>query len=347
MKRRYILALLAIIATISTTNAQKLEYIIDFGFNFDNMESSKPYDDSRTLLGVKLAPQIGVSFGKEHRVMVGGDLIQMMGDSIFPSEIDYTIYYRFENKNFGALVGAFPREYSIAEYPLSFFREDYKFYDSNMEGIMLQYKNNKGNGYAELFLDWYGINHELRIDEFLVGASTRYSFYDNLLFTGANMLLNHFKNDYILGDSFLLERAQYNIYVGSDLHHIVPTMDKLSFSFGTNSSMERKRVLDRDTEWKNAMGWQLDIDAEYKGFGLENEFYFGASQFQYHQQYGSNFYMGSPFYQSPIYNRANFYYKWSNKFLSLRADFIFHFTEKTVSNQQMLTLAVNLNSFKR
>ena len=347
MRKIYITALLLILTSTIQANAQKLEYIVDFGFNFNNLESSLPYDNSRTLISTKLAPQIGVSFGAEHRLMVGADMIQIFGDKTFPTKIDYTMYYRFESENFGAMAGAFPRTYSLAEYPLSFFREDYKFFDTNMEGVMLQYQNDEKTAYTEFYLDWYGVDHAQRIDEFLIGASTRYSFCDELLFTGANLLLNHFKNDIFLIDSYLLERLQYNIYLGADLQHLAPSMDKLSISFGTNSSIERKRVLELDTSAKNSLGWQLDITAQYKGFGIENGLYCGDSQFLYHSQYGSSFYIGQPFYQAPIYNRSNIYYKWENDFLSLRVDMIMHFTPKTVANQQMITLGVNLDSFKR
>lgn len=340
MFKKLLLATLLLVS--SSAYAQKFHYIVDFGFNFDNLESSDPYEPSRTLFRVKLAPQIGVKFGENHMLMAGADVLQTLGDSIFPTRADYTLYYRFRNENFGAVAGSFPRTYSVAKYPRSFFREDYCFLDTNIEGLMLQYTNTKKTGYAEFYFDWYGMNEKLRIDEFLLAASSEYTFFDKKLIVGANLLLNHFKNDYYLGDAFLLERAQYNLYVGTDFQSFAPKFEELRVTFGTLSSMEHKRILKGENPWTNSPGWQACISVIYKGFGLSNDFYFGKPQFIYHSQYGSEFYPGSPFYQAERYNRTNIFYKWGNKFLDLRADIIFHFDGKRVANQQMLTLSVHI-----
>ncbi|MEG1649153.1 MAG: hypothetical protein RR277_04605, partial [Rikenellaceae bacterium] len=296
------LLLATLILLSNGVNAQKFHYIVDFGFNFDNLESSDPYEPTRSLFRVKLAPQVGVKLGENHMLMAGADILQTLGDSIFPTRADYTLYYRFKNDNFGAVAGSFPRSYSVAHYPRSFFREDYCFFDTNIEGLMLQYANTKKTGYAEFFFDWYGMNEKLRIDEFLLAASSEYTFYDKKLIVGANLLLNHFKKDYYLGDAFLLERTQYNLYVGTDLQSLAPKFEELRVSFGTLSSMEHKRMLDRDTPWVNSVGWQANISVMIKGFGLSNDFYFGDPQFAYHSQYGSEFYPGLPFYQAKRYN---------------------------------------------
>lgn len=345
--RRFILGAFILLGVqflgVQSARAQNFVYKLDFDFYFDNLEGSDPWYPTRTLFSVKLAPEVGLQMGRKHAFMVGANLIQDLGDSTFLTKADYTIYYRYLDHNFSALAGAFPRSYSIARYPKSFFREDWNFYNSNIDGLMLQYRNNRRTGYVEFFVDWYGQSQKYRIDEFMLTASSEYSFLNKALFVGANGLLNHYKNDYKLQDSYLLERAFYNVYVGTDLSFVLPFFDEARIGFGTLSSMEHKRHLEFETEWQNNIGWQADLSLKWKGLGLSNSFYFGDSQMIYFQQYGNDMYFGSPFYQSKRYNRTDLSYEWKKSFFSVKADVAIHVTPGYVANQEMLTLKVNLH----
>ncbi len=356
MKIRYIIPLFIALFFSASTFAQKLEYEVDFGFNFDNLEGSLPYENTRTYMGAMIAPQIGFSLDEKNKVMVGGNLIQFMGDSLVPSLSDYTIYYKYDGENFNALLGAFPRSNSIATYPHSFFREDYSFYDPNMEGMMFQYENSKGSGIIELFLDWYGIDHEQRHDEFLFGGATRYYTGNRNFFFGANIMINHFNNEEALylsditssaDQCHLLERMQTYIYAGADLKPLLPTLDRLTLTLGLNNSAENKRFNEKESTWQHSPGLQLNLDANYKGFGIDNELYMGKSQFLYYGEYGSLFYMGSQFYRAKSYNRADLYYEKELGNISLRVDAIFHTTESGTANQQNITLKMKIDSRAR
>ncbi|MFI3322522.1 MAG: hypothetical protein R3Y50_08370 [Rikenellaceae bacterium] len=322
----------------------KFEYIIDFSANFDNLEASGPYEASRTLFGAKLAPQIGIKVAENSKIMGGIDLIQNFGDSIFPSHIDYTLYYRYDGKKHGALFGSFPRQYSIMSYPRAFFREDYYFYNTNIEGMMFQLKDEDCATSAEFFYDWYGLNQTLRIDEFLLVGAIRYKIFDGDRFNiGGDLLLNHFKNDYYLEDSYLLERFQSDLFISSDLSNFFfKKLDKLELTLSMLTSSEHKRVLETETSWQHSIGGEIGLNGEYKGFGVQNDLYIGHGQMIYYDQYGTEFYPGSTFYAAKRYNRSNFYYEWKNRLVTICAQMIFHFTPDRVANQQMITLSVNL-----
>lgn len=335
--------LLFTLATLAA-KAQKFDYIIDFGVNFDNLEGSNPYESTRTLFGAKLAPQVGFELAENHKIMAGADLVQNFGDSNFPTQIDYTLYYRFDNKKYGAIFGSLPRTYSIMEYPRSFFREDYYFYDTNIEGLMLQYKNEESATSAEFFYDWYGIDHDENIDQFLLVGAVRHKIVkNNLLTLGADMLLNHFLNENYLVDAYLLERFQSNIFLSSDLRDVISEeLDFFELKAALLTCSENKRMHEVESGWNHATGVQVGLKVGYKRFGLTNDYYHGKGQMQYYEQYGTDFYPGSTFYAAESYNRADLFYEWKNSFLTLRADMIFHITPSTVANQQMLTVRINL-----
>lgn len=274
--------------------------------------------------------------------MIGADLLQNLGDSTFLTKADYTVYYKFSNHNINVVAGSLPRSYSVGRYPLSFFRENYDFYNGNIKGFMFNRTSNKG--YVEVFCDWYGANEELAIDEFMLVGSTEYGFFNHMWLVGGNFLLNHYKNKYYLEDSYLLERLQYNIYTGVDLRHLVPSFDELRLSAGLLSTMERKRTEAISSSWDHELGYQVDLAARYKGFGLSNSLYWGKPQFEYFGQYGSKVYPGSVFYTSSFYDRIEASYQYRYKFLKVEGLLVFHFMDNQIANQQMIRLSINFDN---
>lgn len=329
--------------TAYCATGQSLAYRADYNFFFDNLENSGSYQSTRTLLAVSLAPEIGVAWDDRHSLMVGASMLQELGDSTFLTKANYIAYYKYSGDNFSLITGAFPRRYSIASYPNSFFCEASNFYNPTLGGVMMQYDNGH-NGYVELYADWYGADQGLRIDEFMVVGSTEYGFFDKAFLVGGNMLLNHFKNEYYLEDSYLLERFLYNIYIGTDLSSKISALDEARISVGLLGSRENKRVLDTESQWQGYGGGSVDLALRYRGIGLKNSLYFGDGQMPYYSQYGGDkFYFGSPFYQSDLYNRTDIYYMWQRRFVALKANFIFNATDEGVGTQQMLTLNVNIS----
>lgn len=337
--------LILFISTIficSAVSAQNFAYRVRFDTYFDNLESSEQWEPTRTLFAVKLAPEIGLQLGGGHSLMVGANLIQDLGDTLL-THADYSVYYRYKSKRFGALAGSFSRRNSIGDYPITFFDNDWSFYNENIHGIMLQSGRKPKHRYIEFFVDWQGQDQKFRIDEFLLCASGRYSFFDRLLIFDAAGMLSHFKNDYVLQDSYLLERAFYKASLSTDLHKVIPLFDEFRLGFGTLSSMEHKRVLDTHTTWQHNIGFQAEADIRWKWVGLKNDFYFGDPQQTYYRQYSRRIYSGSPFYQSDRYNRTSLYGKWSKKFLSVKGEIILHATKGNVANQEMLTLSLDIH----
>lgn len=333
---------------LSQENLVYLKYNLGFDFYLDNTEGSEGYWATRTLYAIRLSPEIGLGIGKNHSLMFGGYVIQNMGATTFPTKANISAYYRYEIPNFRANLGIFSRKYWIGEYPLSFFRQDFLFFNPNTNGILLQYISNpesKINGYAEFVFDWYGGNLQKRNDEFFILFSGRMNFL-KYAFLGANVLVYHFKNDEILGvdneGTYLMDKIYYNVFVGVDLKPFFKMMDKAQIQFGTLSSLERKRKTSGLDPFYNGLGWEASIKAQYKGFGIEESYYFGKSQMRYFNPYGEDFYDGLPFYQANNFNRINLYYEYKTTWLKTNISFMFYsLPNNTLALQQMLTLSID------
>lgn len=345
-----------ILVSFFMTLVQSYEWKYNLGFNFylDNLEDSTPYWDTRTIYGVRFSPEIGISFDDKQFLMFGGYVLQNMGEQKFPTKSNISIYYGVVGEKFRSYFGIFSRTYSLAKYPLSFFRDDFYFSNPNINGLIFQYrpKNGDSNDYAEFIFDWYGGNLAKRDDEFMVLSSVEFNFFQNYLFLGGNFLMYHFKNDEYLAkdrhskDTYLLDRIYYNLYAGSNFITLLPFMNKAYAKFGTLSTLERKRRLSTGLDpFYNGVGWQFEIGADYKGFGVENSYYFGKPQMKYFNQYGEDFYNGLPFYQGKKYNRTNFYYEYKNDLITARFSIILHFVGNIVANQEMLTISLDTYKF--
>lgn len=335
---------------VTLIQGYELKYNLGFDFYLDNLEDSTPYWDTRTIYGARFAPEIGIDFDGRQSLMFGGYALQNMGEEKFPTKANISIYYNAIGEKFRSYFGIFSRTHSVAEYPLSFFRNDFYFSYPNINGLMFQYKPRDGNSndYAEFIFDWYGGNLAKRNDEFMVISSANFNFFHNYFFLGGNFLMYHFKNDDYLSkdghskDTYLLDRIYYNLYIGSSFTTFLSFMNKAYAKFGTLSTLERKRRLSTGLDpFYNGLGWEFEIGAEYRGFGVENNYYFGKPQMKYFNQYGEEFYNGLPFYQGRKYNRTNFYYEYKNDLITARFSIILHFVDNIVANQEMLTISLD------
>ncbi|STP08383.1 Uncharacterised protein [Helicobacter fennelliae] len=332
-----------------------LRYNLGFDFFLDNTEGSDPYWATRTLYAIRIAPEIGMGIGQNHSIMFGGFAIQNMGASTIPTKANISAYYRYEGEIFRAYFGIFGRRYWRGEYPLSFFRQDFLFFNPNTNGVLLQYISHQDsaiNGYAEFVFDWFGGNLAKRFDEFFVLASGKVRFLNNYGFVGGSALLYHFKNDEVLSqdgaftpsglpDTQLMDKIYYNAYIGVDFVPLLRAMQTAQIQFGALSSIERKRRLSGLGAFHHAMGYEGGFKLQYKGFGLEESYYFGDGQMYYYSEYGENFYDGLPFYRADRFNRVNVFYEYRNNWLKANLSFMFFSLPQTFALQQMLTLSID------
>lgn len=352
-----------ILTTSSTYPSKPYSFIYGFDFDFllDNLEESQIYHwPTRTLFSAALHPEIGFSFYNQN-LKAGIYTILDMGHqnllSNSPNNLSLTLSYDFSYKGLRGVFGIFPRSEWIGHYSNLFYRKDYLYYHPLSSGIMFQYQNPHLK--AEIMADWTGGSLAKGFDEFDIQGFVEKSFFERALYFGASALLYHFLNPEFLSadhayylnspDTYLLDRFYYQIFLGTDLGAMVPMLNKLQFEISNLSSLERKRTHSHGNEkFTNLQGFEFRSNIEYKGFGIDNSLYIGASQYKYFSSYGQNFYAGLPFYQSNLYDRAEFYYEYKNDYITGRFSVIFHFMQNGVSNQEMLTLSLDTHKlFKK
>ena len=163
--KRYISILVVLLACVVASYAGektsffkreniRFAYDVDFEMNFDNREFYRSnFSNSMTIFGARLAPAIGLESvhknGTSHRIMVGADIMKDFGSNSDKSKMlkEITLYYRLEKKikktEMTIYAGIFSRDNMEGHYSEAFFSDSLKFYDNNLEGILLKFKRRK------------------------------------------------------------------------------------------------------------------------------------------------------------------------------------------------------------
>ena len=133
--------LLAISSLATAVSAQELKWNVGFDFNFDNREYGDLQIPSQTLFGARLSPEIGLAWGPRdrHSLMVGVDVVKAFGRDRFCEDPELVMYYGYRSDKFRVSAGIFPRSRMIGEYSQAIFSDSVRFYDNNIEGLLLQY----------------------------------------------------------------------------------------------------------------------------------------------------------------------------------------------------------------
>ena len=147
----------------------------------------------------------------------------------------------------------------------------------------------------------------------------------------------------LLPNTQLLDKILYEVALGVDFAKIVQkeSLQKAEIALAALGSLERKRQASGLGDFYNGSGGELRARLQYKGFGLEESYYFGKPQMQYFAEYGESVYNGLPFYHARSLNRINAYYEYRNDFLRLNVGFAFYHFDRQFALSQMLTLTLD------
>ena len=352
-------------ALAGTADSTKLSFAYDVNFEtrFDNREFSKSrYSSSMTIFGAHLKPSIGISVEQpgnlKHKVMLGFDMMSDFGVSQDSTKLlhELTFWYQLEKKIgrtvLGLQAGIFPRSEMKAHYSEAFFSDSLKFYDENLEGMIL--KLHRPKAYFELGCDWMGRYDRYTRERFMVfsgGGGKILPF----LSIGYAAYMYHFANSGTVKgvvDNFLL-----NPYVLLDFSKMTG-LQKLSLRAGWLETMQNDRV--NIGHYMFSGGADVELDVRHWNAGIRNVLYYGNSLMPLYNihdkggnKYGNILYPGDPFYrvnddgtfESGLYDRVEAYYDLNlNDFLKLRVTGAFHFTHKKYAGcQQIVHLLFNLH----
>lgn len=340
---RRLLLTLCLIAVAGISYAQKLAWNVNFDAFFDNREYPYAHARSQTLIGARLAPEIGIAIGPDSlssRIMAGASWIQPM-DGRNPQVVP-TLYYRFLSKHFNMSFGLFPRTHLFENAPAVFQFDSLTYYRPNLAGVLLQYHDRKG--FAELLLDWRQIQTTRIREAFMVMFNGRWDVCSEFFF-GGRVMMNHLARSRNADNTeTVTDDLAISPYVGLNLTRITG-LDTLTLKVGYHQALERERAFGG---FKYPGGILIDLMAEWRFLGLKNTFYYGENLMPFYRIHdtetggvrpglGTQLNMGDPFFQSRLYDRLDIYgYIFRTCYVNCMASINFHFTPGKVNLQQQL-----------
>lgn len=344
MPKALLILLVTICAALMPERARAQEFLweIDFDSRFDNREYGSPIAADGTIFGARLSPQVGLGWGRGNSIMGGVDLRVDFGQGEF-SEPEGVLYYNYNMNGYRAFAGVFPRKNMMGDYINAFFSDSMRFYDNNIEGVLLQYGGRRG--YLEFGCDWNSKVSGDRHEKFMIFTAGHIRFGSFHMGFAQNMY-HHAGSETVRGvvDNILLYP-----YVGAEIGRSVNLTTLLLRVGWVQSFQNDRRYVDR---YVSPGGVQIDLRAEKWGVGIANSLYLGDNLMPYYTatvagqpSYGDGLYYGDPFYRtdSGVYNRLEIYWHpVSNDNIDLHVGSVFHFDGSRVGWQQVLSLRVSL-----
>lgn len=367
MKKGFYIFLLLMFSFVSYAgDAEKVKfaYDVDFEMKFDNREFYRSdYSPSMTIFGARLTPVVGVDIkdrsGSAHRLMVGIDVMKDFGAADVNAELfrELTMYYNLRKKvsktDMEIYAGIFPRSVMEgADWSQAFFSDSLKFYDNNIEGLLLKF--HRPAAYFEVGCDWMGQYGFARREKFMVFASGHGKVLPFMSLGYAGYMLHYANSTQAKGlvDNFLLDAyADFDFSEKTGLQN-------LSFKLGWLQAAQR----DREYVGRFVTPYGVEFDQHVRNWnvGVYNKAFFGYDLMPYYNtvdnagvKYGGNLYFGDLFYRihddarkdAGLYDRLEVYYEPSfGKYLTLRVSAVFHFNDFSYSGcQQVVSLRFNLH----
>jgi len=344
MKKILLFAIFSL-GILANLNAQKFLYNVDFVSYFDNREYHSNLQQSKTIFGTRLSPEIGVGFqdslGGSHKLMGGVSYIQPFGASWRSARLYPTLYYQYRQQGFTVNLGAIPYSQLYRALPDYLMSDSMAYGHPNIQGGLFQYASKWG--FAEFLCDWRGMQSSNTREAFRLIIDGRFNY--KWFYTGGYAQLNHLagKSDDqpYLG---VCDDLYLNPFIGIDFSNKTP-LDSLSFQVGYIVGLQRDR---KDEITYISQGCKIDFFLRWKFIGMENRLYLGENLMPLYAKYGTLLSQGDPFYQARLYNRTDlFFYIIRRSFVSCYFSWNFHYTlGDKLSHQQQLVVRFNLDGLK-
>ena len=359
---RNILLLISILLTaVSASSQPRFTYDVDYEMNFDNREySPSKFSKSMTIFGARLTPAVGLEVcqpdSTSHKLMFGVDVMKDFGASPVSENLaggqtdetaqslnnfslfrELTLYYNLEKKvgttEVSMYAGIFPRSRMQGKYSQAFFSDSLKFYDNNLEGLLLQFNRPKSE--FEVGCDWMGQFGVSRRERFMIFSSGE-SMVAPMLTFGYSGYMYHFANSQQVRG--LVDNILLNPYIRIDLG---PKMKLQTFSLtlGWLQALQHNRK--HVGHYVFPGGGHLDLEVRNWNVSVKNHFFCGTDLMPYYNfkdeggfKYGSELYLGDPFLRihenntlgTGVYDRLEVCYEpFSGRYLKMKVGAVFHF----------------------
>ncbi len=336
----------------------RFSYGINAHYIFDNREfdvNGGEYMTSETIHAFRVAPSAGFRIEKRRltqSLMVGADLLHNMGEGKVLSN-EFTAWYKLEKRgacnSLSCTAGIFPSRFSDFRNnaPTAFISDSRRFYDSNIEGILLKYHDQYTS--IEAGLDWIGLFGSVRRERFQIFAAGETVFNRNGLsgrfVFGWHASLYHFANSVEVRG--VMDNCLVNPYLGYNRRW---GWLKSAVKLGPLVGFHQDRI--NDSGLKVAKGILADTDISWRSFGIRNNLYFGDGQMPFYSDidaggyvYGEELYFGCPFFRADgFFDRAEFYWQpFVDSLVKIRLGSVLHFRKDGFNGwQQKLSILFDL-----
>lgn len=319
-------------------------YDVDFEMNFDNRELYRSaFSKSMTIFGARLAPTVGFEAHQvdstSHRLMVGVDVMKDFGSARNDLSLfnELVMYYRMEKRvgitDISLHAGIFPRSNMEGRYSEAFFSDSIRFYDNNLEGILLKFHRPKAQ--FELGCDWMGQFGPQRRERFMIFTSGEGIVLPLLSFGYSGYMYHYANSEQVRG---LVDNILINPYARLDLAQKTG-FQTLDVTLGWIQALQNNRK--HVGRYVFPGGAHLDVEAKKWDVAIKNTAFVGTDIMPYYNsydeggfKYGHDLYWGSPFYRvhddnTPgpgLYDRLEVCYEPSiGKYVKIRVAAVFHF----------------------
>ena len=363
------------------TGKVRLAYDVDFEMNFDNREFYRSaFTPSMTIFGARLTPSVGIRLdqpehGISHRLMAGIDVMKDFGASPV-SEIlaggesgetsvklnnsallrELTVYYNMRrtagNTGLELYAGIFPRKASEGKYSDVFFSDSLRFYDNNLEGILL--KVTRPKAYWEVGCDWFGQYGQVRKEKFMIFSSGESRITD-FFSAGYAAYMYHFAGSRKARG--VVDNILLNPFVDFQLGSMMG-LQRFSVRLGWLQAMQHDREFVGHYVFPG--GGELEVGVRNWNVGIANRLFYGTDMMPYYDRsdtagdkYGTRLYLGDPFYRvhddgqtgPGLYDRFEVYWEPAlGRYLNIKVSARFHFNGFRYSGcQQMVGIRFNLH----
>jgi hypothetical protein len=269
-------------------------------------------------------------------LLIGASMIEEFGAKTFEKEPEMLLYYHYNLSPYSVYTGRFSRKAIIGKYANAFFNDSVRFFDANLDGILLQYQNE--NGYVELAFDWDSRQSETRREKFMIFSSALRK--KQIIYGGYNFSMYHYAM--VSDGNGVVDNIWVMPFIGIDLSGKT-IFDKLSLEVGWLQAFQNDR--NNVGKYVKPGGVHIDAQIEKYKFGISNTLFHGDGMMPYYERYGSGLYRGDAFYntgEGKIYNRLELYWKpLQGTDMNLKVSSIHHYDGQKWSWQQFASFFVN------
>ena len=339
---KWLLAILTLLLTIPSLDAQEVEWSVDASVLLNNREGGEDYTTpDQTFFFTRLAPEVGFSMmDGTHVFKAGAVWYQPMIDDLSGYKVLPTLYYRYNGDNgWHMTVGLMPRSLMVERMPRYLWSDSLNYLQPNIRGVMAQYI--KPEGYAEIAVDWRQLQTDHKREAFTVFFNADWRLAGPLRL-GGHVQYSHLamskldaENQHVNDDLVI------NPMLSLNLSHRT-ALDSLRLSAGAIIAMERDRGINK---WEHPAGFLATAIARWRWLELDETFYTGQGIMPLHAKFGSLLYQGDPYFNYKTYSRTDLvFHIVNNSFVDLTGSLTFHANNKTTGFWQQIACRFYIDS---